>query len=89
MLKEVAFREFKKFIDKDPDREVIYRRRLEDGGFVRLFAKADQEISSDCYSYLTDNCLGISFATSFVLGNHFQIEIEYESIKDMLIIDLY
>ncbi|RDY27786.1 hypothetical protein [Lachnotalea glycerini] len=71
------------FINKNPDLEIVYKEKLEydDDDFINVFRQADNELGSDCFSYLTEDYLGISFATAHTAGDHFEIEIE---IKDIL-----
>lgn len=81
----------KQYIDKNPDFEIIYRDMLEhdDEYFRNLLTNADSTASSDCFSYFTPNSLGISFATSHVAGDHFEIEIPYEIIEEFILLNIY
>jgi len=79
------------YIDKYPEWEIVYKDKIgyDDDYFSTLFMQADSESGFDCFSYFTKDCLGISFDTSHAAGDHFEIEIQYEDIKDELKIDLY
>lgn len=78
------------YIDKNSDWEIMYRDKLklDDYKFVTLFLGADSESNSDCFSYFNRAYFGISFATSHVAGNHFEIELDLGDISKYLNIDI-
>lgn len=78
------------YIEKNPDWEVIYLDKLnyENDKFMKILNQADMELKMDCFSYITPEFLGISFATSHTAGDHFEIELKYEDIEGFLKVDL-
>jgi len=55
----------------------------DDNYFLDLFNKADSESNSDCFSYFTNDSLGLSFATFHAAGDHFEVEIKYADLGDV------
>lgn len=76
----------KSYIDKNPDWEPVYSERLNssDEYLLNLMLEADSEKSGDCFSYLTEDYLGLSFSTSHVAGDHFEIKVNYSEIKEYI-----
>ncbi|GLC81729.1 polysaccharide deacetylase family protein [Lacrimispora brassicae] len=72
------------YIDKNSVWAIVYNDFLEhdDNYLLDLFREADSEFDDDCYSYFTNDGLGLSFATSHTAGDHFEIELKYEDIKE-------
>lgn len=75
------------YIQKDPDWEVLYLDQLNnsDEFLLKVLLKADKENSGDCFSYFTDDALGMSFAVSHVAGDHYEIEMKYSDIEEYMV----
>lgn len=73
------------YIDKNPEWKIVYMDLLnhDDNYFLDLFNKADSESNSDCFSYFTNDSLGLSFATFHAAGDHFEVEIKYADLGDV------
>ena len=71
---------------ENPDWAIVYNDKLDkdDKALLTLFTDADTEHNTDCFSYFTEDYLGIIFSTYRVAGDYFEIELRYENIKEHL-----
>lgn len=71
-------------IDENPDWEPVYSDKLNSNNehLLNLMLQADSEKSSDCFSYFTQDYLGISFSTAHVAGDHFEVKMMYSDIEE-------
>ena len=70
--------------ENNKEHRVIYERTLEysDDDFTDVFMGADMASGSDCYSYFTDESLGLRFSTSHNAGDYYVIEIKLDNMKE-------
>lgn len=80
----------KLYSNLNPDWRPVYINKLRENNFPleEILKKSDTKYSSDCYSYLTKDSLGIRFSASNVEGDYFDIEIKYEDFEDILKINI-
>jgi len=78
------------YIDNYPDWKIVYSDMLanNDEELLRILMLADFGPNASCFSYFTEDRLGLSFETYRVAGDHYEIEMKFDEIVECLTIKL-